>query len=231
MYFSNYQSILKKIASTHPSNRHPYHSKTLIAVSKLQSLEKIKTLYQLGQRDFGENYAQELIQKATHLRQEGFFDIRWHFLGHLQSNKVKPLIPFIHMIHSIESETQCFELTKHWVSASHPDPFPVFIEVNLDNELHKSGIAATDIPDFLKIIQNYPALSVQGLMALPAPHQDPRARFIQLRELEITCRPTSCGMLSMGMSDDYEIALQEGATHIRIGTALFGPRSDRAIQK
>ncbi len=202
---------------------------TLIAVSKTHPLEKIEELYNLGQRDFGENYVQELVEKAGQLEKRGCTGIRWHFIGHLQSNKIKALVPWVDSVHSIDSLRVGEELSKRWEIAGRDGSLPVFIEVNLDRESTKSGIFPENTPKFAEALSHNPKLQLMGLMSIPKPGTRERmsGAFQSLRELEKQCRPFTQDALSMGMSDDFELAIQAGATHVRVGTALFGPRKDR----
>jgi pyridoxal phosphate enzyme (YggS family) len=223
-----YQKISEHVnLATHACKR--LDKITLIAVSKIQSVDAIKTLYDLGQRDFGENYAQELLEKAEHFLVSGVRDIHWHFIGHLQSNKVKQILPFVSSIHSVDSLKLAEEISKRWVPLSQGRDLPVFLSVNIDNEESKDGVQATDAPAIAAEIAKLPSLTLEGLMCIPAPgsgaaHSSANA-FARLRELEIRCRPHTQGKLSMGMSDDFADAIAEGATHIRVGTSLFGQRS------
>jgi pyridoxal phosphate enzyme (YggS family) len=220
---SRYQEVLRLVAQSSAQRSNP-HSIQLLAVSKRQPIEAIEELYQYGQRDFGENYVQELIEKSDSLRRKGYLDIRWHFIGHLQSNKVKSLIPHVASIHALESEKTANELAKRWRDSSRSGQLPIFIEVNIDEEATKSGLSISEVPGFAQLISKIPELSLQGLMCIPAINSDPKSSFRRLRELEEKCRPWTRGQLSMGMSQDYPIAIQEGATHVRVGTVLFGPR-------
>lgn len=201
---------------------------TLIAVSKTQPVESIEALYHLGHRDFGENYVQELVEKAEKLRAAGCDGIRWHFIGHLQTNKVKSLIPHLHAVHSVDSEKLALELAKRWkAECSDCFPLPCFIEVNIDREPTKAGVMPDDVVALATKLAKNPSIKLMGLMAIPTATQNPEqsaGAFTRLRELEIQCHPHTAGNLSMGMSSDFEVALQHGATHIRVGTALFGQR-------
>lgn len=225
--FSHLADLYKDINKRIFDLSHSFQSSrkvTLIAVSKSQPIEAIEELYRLGHRDFGENYVQELVQKATVLNSRGLSGIRWHFIGHLQTNKVKTLIPFVSSIHSVSSIKMALEIAKRWSQVKTGGSLPVFIEVNLDHEKSKSGISPSEVISFVKEVSGISGLRLDGLMCIPASHQDPRQKFAALRELEKNCQPISNGMLSMGMSSDFEIAIQEGATHVRVGTALFGSR-------
>lgn len=202
----------------------------LIAVSKKQSIDAIESLYRLGHRDFGENYAQEMMEKAEELSRRGCSGIRWHFIGHLQTNKIKALLPYVHFVHTLDSEKLASKLAQRWTESGRNGKLPVFIEVNLDREPSKSGLNPEEVPQFAKRVAQFQELSLQGLMCIPSPDAEPKERFMMLRELEKSCRPDTQGMLSMGMSDDFEIAVQEGSTHVRVGTALFGARPTSNLQ-
>lgn len=197
----------------------------LVAVSKKQPVDSIFELYQLGHRDFGENYVQELVTKAELLRQKGCHEIRWHLIGHLQTNKVKAVSPYISFFHALDSEKLSEKIRTQWKEHKSSKPLPVFIEVNLDLEVTKAGMRSEQVEHFARYLSQLPELELQGLMCIPPAEENPRAKFIQLRELSQTIRPYTRGMLSMGMSSDFEVAIEEGATHIRVGTALFGERT------
>jgi PLP dependent protein len=217
-----YAEISARIASAlHDSARRD--SVVFIAVSKVQSVEAIQTLYNLGQRDFGENYAQELLEKAEHFLVQGVRDIRWHFIGHLQTNKVKQILPFVASIHSVDSLNLAQEISKRWVPLSHGHDLPIFLSVNIDDEDSKDGVRPSEAPAVALEFSKLPGLSLEGLMCIPAPGGSGDA-FQRLGHLEIACRPATKGKLSMGMSDDFPLAIAEGATHIRVGTSLFGKR-------
>jgi pyridoxal phosphate enzyme (YggS family) len=201
---------------------------TLIAVSKMQSAEAVEALYRLGHRDFGENYAQELAAKATALQAAGCTDIRWHFIGHLQTNKAKQIVPHITAIHSVDSLKLGQELAKRWKAAGRVGRLPIFIEVNIDNQASKSGCAISEVPALAGVLAGLPELELQGLMCIPDPDLGATdVAFNKLRELELKCRPHTKGQLSMGMTQDFEAAITSGATHVRVGTALFGARPPR----
>jgi pyridoxal phosphate enzyme (YggS family) len=223
---SRYQQIMRRISALAGGAGRV----TLIAVSKSQPYESIEALYSLGHRDFGENYAQELVEKAEKLNANGCRDIRWHFIGHLQTNKVKSVVGHLHSVHSIDSEKLAVELGKRWSDVHGTDGkrLSSFLEVNIDGEASKSGVLPADAP---RLASSVAALStslrLEGLMAIPSAGSDAAARshsFAALRELELKCRPHTSGLLSMGMSSDFELAIPQGASHIRVGTALFGER-------
>jgi pyridoxal phosphate enzyme (YggS family) len=199
---------------------------TLVAVSKTKPASAVEELYRLGQRDFGENYVQELVSKARELEALGYNDIRWHFIGHLQTNKVKSLLPIVHAIHSVDSLKLAKEISKH----AGDRKIPCFLNVNIDAEETKSGFPPETVRAAVHDIAALPGIDLRGLMCIPAPRaalEERRIPFATLRELEKSCQPLTHGQLSMGMSEDFEIALAEGATALRIGTLLFGSRKSQ----
>lgn len=199
---------------------------TLIAVSKTHSVEAIEALYHLGQRDFGENYAQELLAKASALESKGCKDIRWHMIGHLQTNKVKMLLPLVHCIHTVDSLKVAQEINKRAQALGRPK-VPVFIEVNIDAEKNKSGVSPSEVKALLQALEPFTTLQVEGLMCIPEYDQsnsEIEKSFLRLQQLLQECGKLTRHQLSMGMSHDLEIAIQCGATHVRVGTAIFGER-------
>lgn len=202
---------------------------TLIAVSKTQSIDAIQVLYQLGHRHFGENYVQELEAKAKELERRGCPGIYWHFIGHLQSNKVKNLLPYISFIHTVDSVKLALALSNSWskslAESGGSRKLPVFLQINIDREETKSGFLPEEILKARDELAGIRGLEYLGLMCIPSPTGEARLAFHRLRDLEQRLRPLTQGKLSMGMSGDFETAIQEGATHIRVGTALFGERS------
>ena len=196
---------------------------TLIAVSKGQSFEKIQALYEAGHRDFGENYVQELCEKAERFLSAGIRDLRWHMIGHIQTNKLNLLLPHVGSIHTLDRPKLAFELCRKMRDQGFAGPLEVFIEVNIDTEATKSGIRPQDTFALAKTCAGFPELKLLGLMCIPTPGST--GAFTRLQELEAACRPHTLGKLSMGMSGDYLDALRAGATHVRIGTAIFGART------
>ena len=191
---------------------------SLIAVTKTHSVEVIQEAYDLGIRDFGENKVQELVKKKDLLPA----DIRWHLIGHLQSNKAKYIAPFIQCVHSIDSVETARELSKR--AEQHSRAVDVLLEINVADEVTKEGIAVSEAKVLLPLIfEQATSLNIKGLMTV-APFVDPqkvRRYFCELRELRDELGLTE---LSMGMTNDFEVAIEEGATMIRIGSALFGER-------
>ena len=204
---------------------------TLVAVSKMKSVADIKALYDLGQRDFGENYVQELVEKQAQLPA----DIRWHFIGHLQSNKVKYIAPFIHLIHSIDSTKLLQEVNKQ--AQKQNRVIDCLLQVHIADESTKFGFDETDLVKFATFYEaqkeNLSHVRLRGLMGMATFSENMdqvRGEFRQLKELfEFQGATTflfeqEFSILSMGMSGDYEIALEEGSNMVRIGSLLFGRR-------
>ena len=197
----------------------PVESVTLVAVSKLKPAALIREAYEAGQRDFGENYAQELRDKAAELA--GLEGLRWHAIGPLQTNKVKYVARAAHAFHALDRMDVARELSKRRAEAA----LPCYVEVNLGGEQSKSGLAPEGLGAFLDEARTLPGLKVEGLMALPPPTEDleqARGYFRHLREL---ARAQGLTGLSMGTTHDFELAIEEGATLVRVGTAIFGERS------
>jgi pyridoxal phosphate enzyme (YggS family) len=197
---------------------------TLVAVSKTKSAELVREAYAAGQRAFGENYAQELTEKATALAD--LPDVAWHFIGHLQTNKARAVAAHAHAVHTIDSVALARELGKR-VAKTGRGPMPVLIEVSLGGEAQKAGATASEIQEVMQAIGEQPSLSLRGLMTVPPADDLPTARRVfetlaSLRNLH--GGPAVLPDLSMGMSDDLEIAIACGATLVRVGTAIFGAR-------
>jgi len=210
-----YREILTRVADASQSVGRDPNSVTLIAVSKTYPVDAIRELYDLGHRDFGESRLQELIPKWEELPK----DIRWHFIGKLQSNKTKRAAEICHAIHTIETTSQLQELYKS------SNPVDVFIEVNIAEEEQKSGILQNSLDTFARDVIRCEQANLSGLMTIGPVVEDPeqsRPHFEKLRHLGEAIGTMN---LSMGMSLDFEVAIQEGATHIRVGTLLFGARN------
>jgi len=221
----NLKSIRERIerAAT-KSGRDPAEI-TLVAVSKTKSASMIREAHKAGHRVFGENYAQELAAKAGELAD---LDISWHFIGHLQRNKAKLVAPVASYVETVDSLKLAEAL-----NARATTPIDVLIEVNIGAEESKSGIGADGIPTLLTGIDPLEKLTARGLMVIPPYIPDPEAsrpHFIRLREImtrlnEQNIVGSPLTELSMGMSHDFEAAIEEGATIIRVGTAIFGERT------
>ncbi len=193
---------------------------TLVAVSKTQPAAAIREAHAAGQRDFGENYVQEWREKADALTD--LPDLRWHFIGSLQTNKVKYLAGRVALVHTVDRVELGREIARRWEKAG--ARARVLVEVNLGGEASKGGCAAADAPALVTALRALPALEVTGLTCIPPPADDPRPHFRALRALR-----DALGLreLSMGMSGDYPAAIAEGSTLVRVGTAIFGERPRR----
>jgi pyridoxal phosphate enzyme (YggS family) len=183
----------------------------LVAVSKTQPIEKLREALAAGQKIFGENYAQELRAKA-----EALPGAEWHFIGALQSNKARIVVGRASLIHTCDRLALAKELAKRTQGVQR-----VLLEVNVGKEPQKSGALPEEVPALLEAVRALPALRCEGLMCIPPASGDPRQHFRALREL---ARQLGLRELSMGMSADYETAIEEGATIVRVGTAIFGER-------
>ena len=199
---------------------------TLIAVSKTKPVEMLKEAYDAGARVFGENKVQEIVDKYDQMPS----DVQWHMIGHLQRNKVKYIIDKVDLIHSVDSvrlaETIDKEAEKHGVIAN------ILIEVNVAKEESKFGLMPEEVPEFVEKIAGFPHIRVKGLMTI-APFvenpEDNRPVFAHLRKLSVDIAKKNIdnitmSILSMGMTNDYQVAIEEGATMVRVGTGIFGAR-------
>jgi hypothetical protein len=200
----------------------------LIAVSKTKPNEDIVELYELGQRDFGENYVQELVDKAASLAG----DIRWHFIGHLQTNKVKYIAPFVHLIHGVDSEKLLIEINKQ--GQKNNRVIPCLLQVHIATEETKFGFDASSLLELIESgrLLNYPNVIIKGLMGMASFSEDQALlskEFMELNELfqksNVILNSSDFDTLSMGMSSDYELAIEKGSTMVRIGSLLFGARN------
>lgn len=197
----------------------------LVAVSKTKGPEAVREAYEAGQRDFGENYAQELAAKAEALRD--LRDVAWHFIGHLQTNKARIVAKHAHMVHTLDSEALARELGKRAAKERPGAPMPVLVEVNVAGEAQKAGAMPGDLAVVMRAVTEQPALALRGLMTMPPAGDLGEAR--RVFETLATLRnlhggPAVLPELSMGMTEDLEVAIACGATMVRVGTAIFGPR-------
>ena len=202
---------------------------TLVCVSKFHPAALIQQAYDAGERDFGESRVQELVDKHQQLPA----DIRWHFIGHLQTNKVKQIVPFVSLIHGVDSLRLLEEINKEAVKIGRV--IPVLLEVHIAQEESKSGFSPEEIADLQPLIdlnhaspllREYPGLNICGIMGMASNTDDEqqiREEFHQLRIMHHNLFPHG-GVLSMGMSGDYKLAIEEGANMVRIGSAIFGER-------
>lgn len=187
---------------------------TLIAVSKTFSIHDIQEAYDSGHRHFGESRLQEAQPKIEALPD----DIVWHFIGHLQSNKAKKVAQLFDVIHAIDSESQLKEIAKAGREVQ------VFIEVNIAKEPQKAGIWPERLDEFAESVLHYAQVHLTGLMMIGPATDDPELARRYFRELRNLSVEVGVKKLSMGMSQDFDVAIQEGATHVRVGSAIFGDR-------
>jgi hypothetical protein len=198
----------------------------LISVSKTKPVSMLEEAYEAGSRDFGENKPQELKEKYEVMPK----DIRWHMIGHLQRNKIKYIIDKACLIHSVDSERLAEAIDQE--AAKHDIVMPVLVEVNIAREESKFGVYEEDVPEFIEKIAKLKHIHVEGLMTIAPFVEDPeenRVFFRKLRNLYVDMQRknidnvTMCS-LSMGMTGDYQVAIEEGATMVRVGTGIFGER-------
>ncbi len=219
MDLDHYRDVAERVSAAATRVNRTADEVTLVAVSKGQSVEAIEALYRFGHRDFGENRAQEMAGKAAQLPG----DIRWHFVGTLQSNKVRLVRNITWLLHSVDRES----LAKSWVKGIGAPP-PILIQVDVGDEAQKGGVAPENVEQLWKRCAEL-GLTVRGLMTIPPQSDDPeeaRRFFTSLRVARdnLAGKTESGLVLSMGMTDDFEIAIEEGASMIRVGRAIFGPR-------
>ena len=223
----NLETVRQRIRSACAAAGRDAAQVTLLAVSKIQPAAAVRAAYDAGQRAFGENYVQEGVDKIAALAaQADLPGIEWHCIGPLQSNKTRPVAEHFDWAHSVDR----FKIAER-LSAQRPadkPPLNVCIEVNIDGGASKSGIAPADAPALARAVAALPRLRLRGIMTIPdpAPEAAMRAKHARARALLETLRADGLELdtLSMGMSADLEAAIAEGATLVRIGTAIFGPR-------
>lgn len=219
------ESVLFRVRRAERNSGRPEGSVHLIAVSKLHSAEAIQEAYEAGQTAFGENYVQEALSKQETLR--GCSGIEWHCIGHIQSRKIGDVAGRFHLIHTVDSVEFAEKLSRKM-----PDNTvqPVLIQVNVGEEVQKSGVDRRHLHELAERIFLLSGVALQGLMCIPPHDGDPRRFFAMLRLLRDDLE-RHLGMelphLSMGMSADFEQAIEEGATLVRVGTEIFGSRPVR----
>jgi pyridoxal phosphate enzyme (YggS family) len=222
------EDVLERIARAAARSGRAPEAVRLVAVSKTQPVLRVAEAYEAGLRVFGENYVQEAEEKVR-----AFPDAEWHFIGKLQGNKVKRAVSLFGWIQAVDSSRLLADVSRRCAEAG--KTLPVLIEVNLAGEGSKAGVSPGELPSLLASAANLPGIRIRGLMAIPPATEDPgesRPAFARLREL--LDRYGSLGgaagkmtELSMGMSNDFEVAIEEGATMVRVGTAVFGSRERR----
>lgn len=227
MVKENLEEVEKKIQGALKRAGRSREEVTLIAVSKTKPVSMLREVYDAGVRCFGENKVQELTEKWEQLPQ----DIRWHMIGHLQRNKVKYIVDKVELIHSVDSlrlaETIEQEAAKKGVTVN------ILLEVNVANEESKFGLGVDEVLPLVEKIAKFPHLRMKGLMTI-APYvenaEENRSVFRTLQKLSVDIAEknidnVSVEILSMGMTNDYEVAIEEGATMVRVGTGIFGERN------
>ncbi|MCC6398289.1 MAG: YggS family pyridoxal phosphate-dependent enzyme [Bacteroidetes bacterium] len=231
MISANIESVRERIAAaSRRAGRRP-EDVTLVAVSKTFPAERIREVVRAGVSDIGENYVQELLPKRDALAGE---PVRWHFIGHLQTNKAKSVAAWVTMVHALDSQALAQELDTRAARANRT--IDALVEVNTTGELSKFGIAPDQVLPFVRSLEGFSHIRICGLMTIGPFLPDPegsRPMFRRLRELrETLARHSQENLdpvhLSMGMTGDFEVAVEEGATLLRIGTALFGSRPKRS---
>jgi pyridoxal phosphate enzyme (YggS family) len=225
---ASFAAIQERILRACEQSQRPPGSVTLVAVSKTFPAASVREAAAAGQRDFGENYLQEALAKMDEL---AGLPLTWHFIGPIQSNKTRPIAERFDWVHSIDRE----KIARRLAEQRPPGlpPLQVCIEVNVSGEASKSGVAPADLPALAQVITGLPQLKLRGLMAIPEPTPDEalqRSRFALLRTLrdDLVRAGLPLDTLSMGMSADLEAAIAEGATLVRVGTAIFGARAAKA---
>ena len=217
MLIHNLEAVNEEIVSCTGLNQ-----VTLIGVSKKKSVEMIKEAFGAGLKDFGENYVEEFVSKQTEYHPTG---LNYHFIGRLPTKKVRKVVGKAQLIHSVDSLKLASKID--FVASEEKVSQEILIQLNQGNEASKSGIGIIEIESLFKSILQLSNIKIRGLMSIPPLSEDGRAYFIELREirdfLEIKFG-IELPFLSMGMSSDFKAAIEEGATHIRVGTSIFGSR-------
>ena len=197
---------------------------TLVAVSKTKPVEDLMEAYRAGHRVFGENKVQEMVQKWEQMPQ----DINWHMIGHLQRNKVKYIAPFVDLIHGVDSERLLQEIDKQ--AAKHQRIIPCLLQIHIAQESTKFGLSETELDALITKAINYPNVQLRGLMGMASFTEDTaqiQKEFAVLKNIfdRVQSQLTGFDVLSMGMSGDYTLAIEQGSTMIRVGSKIFGARN------
>ncbi|MDD2337121.1 MAG: YggS family pyridoxal phosphate-dependent enzyme [Geobacteraceae bacterium] len=222
----NLKHVEEKIRSAAKrANRNP-DSVRLVAVSKTQTVDAVRTALEAGQQIFGENYVQEFLEKLHQLPET----LDWHFIGSLQSNKVKYLVGLTSLIHSVDRLTLAREIDRQWEKIG--KPCDILLQVNISGEETKSGTTSEDLLQLAREVSLLPHVRIRGLMTMPPFFDESERARPYFRELKRLSQVLSTEKipgitmeeLSMGMSGDFEVAIEEGATLVRVGSAIFGER-------
>ncbi len=217
----NIAKVRERIREAAQASQREPETVGLLAVSKTKPAQAIREAHQAGQIDFGENYLQEALNKQTELADLALI---WHFIGPIQSNKTKAIAEHFHWVHSVDRLKIAQRLSEQ--RPTHLPPLNVCLQVNVSGEVSKSGCTPEELAELAQAVTQLPRLRLRGLMTIPEPSDDPQTQrepLARLRQLRDTLNP-GLDTLSMGMSQDLEAAVAEGATWVRIGTALFGAR-------
>ncbi len=219
--FRKIQDLLAKAATE--AGRNPDEIR-LLAVTKRKPVASVLDAASAGQRDFGENFVQEGLKKMDEADRD---DLIWHFVGHLQTNKTKPVAERFHWVHTVDRLRIAERLSRQ--RPHYAGDLNICIQVNIDDETAKAGVAPADTPELAQAVSELPGLRLRGLMCLPGIRQnfmEQRRPFAEMRVLKASLEESGINLdtLSMGMTADYRAAIHEGATIVRIGTALFGAR-------
>lgn len=219
-----YRSVQERIAAAAAGAGRRAEDVNLVVVTKNHPADLVLELHALGQRAFGENRDQEAAPKAARVSESGISDASWHFVGQLQSNKVKSVLSYADVIHSIDRPSLVKELAKQLAKSDRR--ISGFIELNLTDNPERGGVLAEDLFPLAEQVLAIDAIDLLGVMAVASLGGDARADFERTRELSEKLQQLAPGAtaLSMGMSDDFELAIELGATHIRVGSAITGPR-------
>ncbi|MBD5500811.1 MAG: YggS family pyridoxal phosphate-dependent enzyme [Lachnospiraceae bacterium] len=226
MIAENLDKVRERIAEASRKSGRNKEDVTLIAVSKTKPVEMLMQAYEQGCRHFGENKVQELVDKYEVMPK----DIKWHMIGHLQRNKVKYIVDKVYMIHSVDSIRLAEEISKEALKKN--VTVSVLIEVNMAGEETKFGVAPSEAENLIRQVAALPGITVKGLMTIAPYVDDPeknRQYFVGIRELSVDIKKknidnVSMNVLSMGMTGDYAVAVEEGAGFVRVGTGIFGER-------
>jgi len=229
----NLQAVKSRVRAAAQASGRDAGAVRLLAVSKTWPADSVRAAFVAGQRAFGENYVQEAVTKITALDD---LELEWHFIGPLQSNKTRDVAENFDWVHSLDRLRIAERL-----SAQRPanlPPLQICIQVNVSGEASKSGLPPEQVAELARAVATLPRLRLRGLMAIPEPSEDAallRSRFALLRDLlaQLNANGMKLDVLSMGMTDDFEVAIAEGATIVRVGTAIFGARKrqdDSAVQ-
>jgi len=223
----NLEIVQSKIRTACERSGRSFSDVTLVAVSKTQSPESISALANLGVKYFGENRVQELLEKKPQVKGE----ITWHMIGHLQTNKVKSIMNEVSLIHSVDSLRLAKEIDKQ--AKAHEKIMEILVEINIAGEESKHGLEPGELSKFLTEIDSFQNIMVKGLMCLAPYVENPeenRLYFRKMRQmfvdnLGLSANNINMQYLSMGMTNDYEVAIEEGANIVRVGTGIFGARN------